>query len=118
MSVFLVEDDALAQDDSGLSGDAPSVAGSLYASEPWPGGTSQRGTLGINALEAAAPLPEGDWVLNLGASYSVADDFFEDGGENERTRQFFNVTWSPIEVLELTFSQRVVSNRNEAAAVR
>ncbi|MEL6546832.1 MAG: hypothetical protein AAFQ82_19555, partial [Myxococcota bacterium] len=29
----------------------------LYRSEPWPGGTSLRGTLGIHRLETAAPLP-------------------------------------------------------------
>lgn len=115
---------------SALLAPTASVAQEIEASSParkaasedtyraWPGGTSSRGTLGINRLEAAAPLSAGEWVLNLGAAYSSADDFFDDGGENERVRQFFNVTWSPIEQLELSFRQSTVSNRNDAAEVR
>ncbi|MEO1170624.1 MAG: hypothetical protein AAFX94_01030 [Myxococcota bacterium] len=116
-SVILLAASTAAAQSGGLSETAPDRASTLYSSEAWPGGTSNRGTLGINALELAAPLPAGDWVLNLAATYSVADDLFGDGGENERTRQFFNVTWAPIESLELSIRQSTVSNRNDAADI-
>lgn len=64
------------------------------------------------------PLPEGDWVVNLAATYFVADDFFGDGGENERIRQLLHVAWSPIAWLDVGVSQTTISNRNDAADVR
>ncbi|MEL6544762.1 MAG: carboxypeptidase regulatory-like domain-containing protein, partial [Myxococcota bacterium] len=63
------------------------------------------------------PRRGGARVINIAGTYFIADDFFQDGGENERIRQLLHVTWSPIEWLEVSLGQATVSNRNTAADV-
>ncbi|MEL6759035.1 MAG: carboxypeptidase-like regulatory domain-containing protein [Myxococcota bacterium] len=95
--------------------DGPTPA--LYRSESWPGGTTTFGTLGGNRIDAAVPLPSGDWLVNLSGTYFITDDFFGDGGENRRTQQTINFLWSPIELLEISAGWSIVSNRNDASEI-
>lgn len=102
---------------TGVGDELKSSAPPLYRAQSWPGGTTTFGTLGGNRIDAAVPLPAGDWLVNLSGTYFITDDFFGDGGENRRTQQAINFLWSPIELLEISAGWSIVSNRNDASEV-
>lgn len=89
-----------------------------YAARKWPGGSSVRGTRGVNRVEAAAPLPSGTWVLTAGGKYFHASDFLVDGDSNTYSSGQFVLAWQPIELLALSASWSVVSNKNDLAEPR
>lgn len=93
---------------------AASLAGLLAllgAAEPW-GGTSQRGAAGGEHVEAARGLPADALYLGVSTDYALSTGLFESADENVRQRQRLWVTWSPMDLLELTLSQSVFSNSN------
>lgn len=83
-----------------------------HSARKWPGGRSERGTLGLNHLESAIPLRAGSVVLTLTGKYSTTSDLFVQGDTNERHAQRLGLVWAPIEMLAISVSQSTVSNKH------
>ncbi len=89
-----------------------------YAARKWPGGSSLRGTRGVNRVEAAIPSPAGSWAVTAGGRYFHASDFLVDGDSNTYSSGQLVLAWQPIELIALSASWSVISNKNDRAEPR
>lgn len=96
----------------------PPDASSIYSARKWPGGSSERGTRGVNKIEAATPLPNGTFVLTAAGRYSHSSDLLADGDSNTFSGARLVLAWQPIELLAVSASWSVVSNKNNMAEPR
>lgn len=90
----------------------------IYSARKWPGGSGERGLRGVHKVEAATPLPEGTFVLTASGRYSHASDFLTDGDSNTFSGARLVLAWQPIELLAVSASWSVVSNKNNQAEPR
>ncbi len=108
----------MAQAQSTVSTSLPTTDSTIYSGRKWPAGSSLRGTRGVNRVEAAVPMPGGTWVLTAGGRYFHGGDFLADSDSNTYSSGQFVLAWQPIELLAVTASWSVVSNKNDQADPR
>jgi hypothetical protein len=94
------------------------ATGSPYVGRKWTAGSSERGTRGVNRVEAAVPMPDGTWVLTASGRFSHNSSLLADGDTDTFSGASFVLAWQPIELLALTASWNVVSNKNDMADPR
>ncbi|MEZ0312370.1 MAG: collagen binding domain-containing protein [Myxococcota bacterium] len=108
----------MAQAQSTVSTSLPTTDSTPYSGRKWPAGSGARGTRGVNRVEAAVPMPGGTWVLTAGGRYFHSSDFLADGDSNTYSSGQFTLAWQPIELIAITASWSVVSNKNDQAEPR
>ena len=97
---------------------AATTTGTPYVGRKWTAGSSERGTRGINRVEAAVPMPDGTWVLTASGRFAHNSDLLTNGDSDTFSGASFLLAWQPIELLALTASWNVVSNKNDMADPR
>ncbi len=116
--VAILATSGMAQAQSTVSTSLPTTDSTIYSGRKWPAGSSTRGTRGVNRVEAAVPMPGGTWVLTAGGRYFHSSSFLGDGDTNTFSSGQFILAWQPIELIAITASWSVVSNKNDQADPR
>jgi hypothetical protein len=96
----------------------PPESSNVYSARKWPSGAGERGLRGVNKVEAATPLPDGTFTLTAAGRFSRASDFLGAGDTNTFSGARLVLAWQPIELLAVSASWSVVSNRNNQAEPR